>query len=97
MSRKQFTEEQQQKLRQNPYVYSITATRLSFTREFKELFMEACRAGGTSRKPCRPQATRCQSVPYAPWLAYPEADTTPGSRPHPSGKRRSRGTVRILT
>lgn len=39
MSRKQFTEEQQQKLRQNPYVYSVTATRLSLTREFKELFM----------------------------------------------------------
>lgn len=50
MSRKQFTEEQQQKLRQNPYVYSVTATRLSLTREFKELFMEACRAGGTPRK-----------------------------------------------
>ena len=50
MSRKQFTEEQQQKLRQNPYVYSVTATRLSLTREFKELFMEACRAGRTPRK-----------------------------------------------
>lgn len=47
MSRRQFTEEQQQKLRKNPYVYSVTATRLSLTREFKELFMEACRAGGT--------------------------------------------------
>ncbi len=50
MSRKQFTEEQQQKLRQNPYVYNVTATRLSLTREFKELFMEACRAGETPRK-----------------------------------------------
>lgn len=50
MSRKQFTEEQQQKLRQNPYVYSVTATRLSLTREFKELFMEACRTGGTPRQ-----------------------------------------------
>ena len=50
MSRRQFTEEQQRKLRQNPYVYSVTATRLSLTREFKELFMEACRAGGTPRK-----------------------------------------------
>lgn len=49
MSRKQFTEEQQQKLRQNPYVYSVTATRLSLTREFKELFMETCEAGGTPR------------------------------------------------
>ncbi len=50
MSRRQFTEGQQQKLRKNPYVYSVTATRLSLTREFKELFMEACRAGGTPRK-----------------------------------------------
>ena len=50
MSRKQFTEEQQQKLRQNPYVYSVTATRLSLTREFKELFMESCRTGGTPRQ-----------------------------------------------
>lgn len=50
MSRRQFTEEQQRKLRQNPYVYSVTATRLSLTREFKELFMEACRAGGAPRK-----------------------------------------------
>lgn len=50
MSRRQFTEEQQQKLRQNPYVYSVTATRLSLTREFKELFIEACRAGGAPRK-----------------------------------------------
>lgn len=50
MSRRQFTEDQQQKLRKNPYVYSVTATRLSLAREFKELFMEACRAGGTPRK-----------------------------------------------
>ena len=50
MSRKQFTEEQQQKLRQNPYVYSVTATRLSLTREFKELFMEACMSDGELRE-----------------------------------------------
>ncbi len=50
MSRKQFTEEQQQKLRQNPYVYNVTATRLSLTRDFKELFMEARRDGETPRK-----------------------------------------------
>ena len=50
MSRRQFTEEQQRKLRQNPCVYSVTATRLSLTREFKELFMEACRTGGTPRQ-----------------------------------------------
>ncbi len=50
MSRKQFTEEQQQKLRQNPYGYSVTATRLSLKKEFKKLFMEACEAGGTPRE-----------------------------------------------
>lgn len=50
MSMKQFTKEQQQKLRQNPYVYNITATRLSLTREFRELFMESYRAGGAPRK-----------------------------------------------
>lgn len=50
MRKKQFTEEQQQKLRQNPYVYSVTATRLSLTREFKELLMEACEAGGSPRE-----------------------------------------------
>lgn len=50
MSRRQFTEDQQQQLRKNPYVYSVTATRFSLTREFKKLFMEACRAGGTPGK-----------------------------------------------
>lgn len=51
----------------------------------------------SSRRPCRPQATRCQSAPYAPWPAYLGADTTLGSRPRPSGRRRSRETMRILT
>ena len=36
MSRRQFTEEQINILRQNPYVFSVTGTRLTLTREFKE-------------------------------------------------------------
>lgn len=50
MSRKIFTEEQQQLLRQNPYVFSVSATRLSLTREFKERFMAAYNAGDSPRK-----------------------------------------------
>ena len=50
MSRKLFTEEQQQLLRQNPYIYSVTETRLSLTKEFKELFMTAYKAGESPRK-----------------------------------------------
>lgn len=50
MSRKLFTEEQQQLLRQNPYIYSVTETRISLTKEFKELFMTAYKAGESPRK-----------------------------------------------
>ena len=50
MSRKLFTEEQQQLLRQNPYIYSVTETRISLTKEFKELFMAAYKAGESPRK-----------------------------------------------
>lgn len=49
MSSKRFTEEQQKKLRQNPYVYNVTPTRLSLTKEFKERFIEACDAGESPR------------------------------------------------
>ena len=45
MSRKQFTEEQINILRQNPYVYSVTGVRLTLTKEFKEIFMTAYQAG----------------------------------------------------
>lgn len=45
MSRKLFTKEQQQLLRNNPYVYSVTASRLQLTKEFKELFMTAYNSG----------------------------------------------------
>ena len=49
MSRRQFTEEQINILRQNPYVSSVTGTRLTLTREFKELFMTAYQAGELPR------------------------------------------------
>ena len=50
MSRQHFTEEQLLKLRQNPYVYSVTGSRLIFTKEFKELFYAAYQAGGSPRQ-----------------------------------------------
>lgn len=50
MSRKLFTEEQQQLLRQNPYVHSVTGTRLQLTREFKEIFLASYNAGNTPRE-----------------------------------------------
>jgi hypothetical protein len=49
MSRKQFTEEQLTILRQNPYVYSVTGTRMTLTKEFKEIFMTAYQAGELPR------------------------------------------------
>ena len=50
MSRKLFTEEQQQLLRQNPYIYSVTETRITLTKDFKEIFMTAYKAGKSPRK-----------------------------------------------
>ena len=50
MSRKLFTEGQQQLLRQNPYIYSVTETRITLTKEFKELFMIAYKVGESPRK-----------------------------------------------
>lgn len=50
MNRKVFTEEQQQLLRQNPYVYSVTASRIQLTKEFKELFLAAYNAGSSPRE-----------------------------------------------
>ncbi len=49
MSKKLFTEEEQQLLRQNPYVYSVSKSSLSLTRELKELFLEAYHKGQTVR------------------------------------------------
>ena len=50
MSRKVFTKEQQQLLRQNPYIFSVTETRITLTKEFKEIFMTAYKAGESPRK-----------------------------------------------
>ena len=49
MSKKLFTEEEQQLLRQNPYVYSVSESSLSLTKEFKVLFIEAYYNGQTAR------------------------------------------------
>jgi hypothetical protein len=49
MSRRQFTEEQINILRQNPYVFSVTGARLTLTKEFKEIFMTAYQAGELPR------------------------------------------------
>jgi hypothetical protein len=50
MSRTIFTNEQQQLLRQNPYVYSVTDTRITLTKEFKEIFLKAYTEGESPRK-----------------------------------------------
>ena len=50
MGRKLFTEGQQQLLLQNPYIYSVTETRITLTKKFKELFMTVYKAGESPRK-----------------------------------------------
>lgn len=50
MIRKLFTEEQQQLLRQNPYIYSVTETRITLIKEFKGIFMAVYKAGESPRK-----------------------------------------------
>lgn len=40
MSTKKFTDQEIETLRKNPYVYSVTPSRLTLTKEFKELFIE---------------------------------------------------------
>lgn len=49
MSRQHFTEEQVNQLRKNPYVYSVTPARLTFTKEFKELFLDSYNKGELPR------------------------------------------------
>lgn len=49
-SRKLLTEDQVEALRQNPYVLSVTPTRLSLTKKFKELFYSENQAGATPRE-----------------------------------------------
>ena len=50
MSRKQFTEEEQQLLRQNPYIFSVTNTRITLTKKIKEIFINACKDRKIPRK-----------------------------------------------
>ena len=50
MSKKNFTKEQQQLLRQNPYIYSVTDTRINLTKKFKEIFLAECKSGISPRK-----------------------------------------------
>ena len=50
MSRSQFTVEQMQLLRQNPYTHSVTRTRLSFTKKFKEIFHTEYQAGESPKQ-----------------------------------------------
>jgi hypothetical protein len=50
MSRSQFTDEQMKLLRQNPNTHSVTRTRLSFTKNFKEIFHSEYQAGEFPRQ-----------------------------------------------
>ena len=50
MGRKLLTQGKQQVQRQNPYVYCVTETRITLTKEFKELFMTVYKAGESPRK-----------------------------------------------
>lgn len=50
MSRKIFTEEQQQLLRQTPYIYSVTDTRINLTKEFNEIFLKEYKSSISPRK-----------------------------------------------
>lgn len=45
MSKKVFTTEEVEMLRNNPYTFAVTPHILSFTKEFKELFWEEYQAG----------------------------------------------------
>ena len=45
MGRKTFTSEEINILRKNPFTYKVTNSTLSFTKEFKKLFMENYNAG----------------------------------------------------
>ena len=50
MSKKQFSDEEIAILRQNPYTFNVTRNTLSFTKEFKELFLAEYNAGNTTRR-----------------------------------------------
>ena len=49
-NRNRLAEEQMEALRQNPYVLSVTLTRLSLTKEFKELFYHEYSKGATPKE-----------------------------------------------
>ena len=49
MSIKLFTKEEIDILDQTPYVYSVTGSRVTLTREFKEIFLTAYKAGELPR------------------------------------------------
>lgn len=50
MSKKVFTDEEMEMLRNNPYTYSVTPSSLYFTKEFKELFWEEYQKGEVPRQ-----------------------------------------------
>ncbi len=50
MSKKVFTNEEVEMLRNNPYTYAVTPHILSFTKEFKELFWKEYQAGEIPHK-----------------------------------------------
>ena len=50
MSKKVFTEEEMEMLRNNPYTYSVTPSTLYFTKEFKELFWQEYQKGEVPRQ-----------------------------------------------
>lgn len=45
MGKNHFTEEQQIELSKNPYIQKVSSTTITYTKEFKERFEEAYRAG----------------------------------------------------
>lgn len=50
MAKYKFTEEQMERLRLNPYTYSVTPDQIRFTKEFKEEFFRRMQDGALTRK-----------------------------------------------
>ncbi len=50
MSKKPFSDEEMNILRQNPFTFKVTRNTLSFTKEFKELFIAEYNAGNIPRQ-----------------------------------------------
>jgi len=50
MSKKPFSDEEMNILRQNPFTFKVTRNTLSFTKEFKELFITEYNAGSIPRQ-----------------------------------------------